>query len=365
MKSKLAALLIAALATIGLVAISAGPSEAHTGKVSSDCDGLSVALSNYQKGEAQTGPWWVWAPNHSQGPQDYEPAFPTDARGTWIGPKVHGGPERTTEGTFNVSHGGNSSWFHRGPEVPAGVNHVTVTIDNMIVTDEDFETSFSKDYAWANDEGHDYTVTVTAWDNDKYSFTQNGHQDACVVKDASASVTTTPATCEHGETLVYGDFVNATADEGATPDGTEGPESYNVPVSADQGHEFSDGSTSQNFSGDLAGPDQSKCTPPPPATPRDATANVALMGPTCTVPGSAEVTDLVHATLVGTLDESVGDHVAPFQADEGHAFSDGSTKLEVPYTILGKKSCGPPPPPHHHNPPHHNTPPPTVVDAGL
>lgn len=59
--------------------------------------------------------WWNWSPNHSQGPQDYEPNWPEDERGTWQGPHTNGGPDG--EGTFNVSNGnsGNSSWFHREP----------------------------------------------------------------------------------------------------------------------------------------------------------------------------------------------------------------------------------------------------------
>ena len=83
--------------------------------------------------------WWNWSPNHSQGPQDYEPNWPEDERGTWQGPHTNGGPDG--EGTFNVSHGesGNSSWFHREPgtdeqriEHPAEtheVNHPAVTHD--------------------------------------------------------------------------------------------------------------------------------------------------------------------------------------------------------------------------------------------
>lgn len=59
--------------------------------------------------------WWNWSPNDTKGPQDYEPGFPVDARGTWQGPHANGGPQQDTYGTFNASNGnsGNSSWFHR------------------------------------------------------------------------------------------------------------------------------------------------------------------------------------------------------------------------------------------------------------
>jgi LPXTG-motif cell wall-anchored protein len=64
--------------------------------------------------------WWVWSPNKDQGPFDGPPAFPDDERGTWQGPKINGGPDQDTYGTFNVSNGdnGRSSWFHRSVPVP-------------------------------------------------------------------------------------------------------------------------------------------------------------------------------------------------------------------------------------------------------
>lgn len=65
--------------------------------------------------EATPDLWWNWSPNDTQGPQDYEPLFPVDDRGTWQGPHENGGPWQDTYGTFNVSNeqSGNSSWFHR------------------------------------------------------------------------------------------------------------------------------------------------------------------------------------------------------------------------------------------------------------
>lgn len=94
--------------------------------------------------EVIQGQWWVWAPNNSQGPQDYTPTFPTDERGTWIGPKTEGGPEG--EGTFNVSHGnsGNSSWFHRDAdqviEHPAQTHvvHHDAVYDEVKVIDQPY-----------------------------------------------------------------------------------------------------------------------------------------------------------------------------------------------------------------------------------
>src|SRR5665647_971272 len=59
--------------------------------------------------------WWNWSPNQDQRPFEGKPSYPTDARGTWQGPHIEGGPDQELTGTFNSSNGdsGNASWFHR------------------------------------------------------------------------------------------------------------------------------------------------------------------------------------------------------------------------------------------------------------
>lgn len=80
--------------------------------------------------------------------------------------------------------------------------------------------------------------------------------DACkpdAVKDASASLSTTPATCTAPETLVYGGIANATWS--GTPDGTQGPGSYHVVATGNPGpppHVFGDGNPTKVFEGSLA-----------------------------------------------------------------------------------------------------------------
>ena len=71
--------------------------------------------------------WWVWSPNKDQGPFDGPPAFPSDPRGTWQGPKINGGPDQNTFGTFNASNGnsGRSSWFHRTEGVAGSDGYYT------------------------------------------------------------------------------------------------------------------------------------------------------------------------------------------------------------------------------------------------
>ena len=79
--------------------------------------------------------WWNWSPNHAQGPQDYVPAFPSDARGTWQGPHENGGPMQDTYGTFQTG-GGNSPFFHReeGTEGDPGQPYIAPTYETVVVT---------------------------------------------------------------------------------------------------------------------------------------------------------------------------------------------------------------------------------------
>lgn len=78
----------------------------------------------------------------------------------------------------------------------------------------------------------------------------------------------------------------------------------------------------------------------------DAAAGVNVTPPTCDTNGIASVAGLANATLVGSLDQSVGTHTATFNATTGHAFADGTSTLTVEYTILAKltgRQCENPP----------------------
>jgi hypothetical protein len=74
----------------------------------------------------------------------------------------------------------------------------------------------------------------------------------------------------------------------------------------------------------------------PPATPKDAFASVTVSPATCEAPGTASVKDKKNATLVGTLDQSVGTHVATFKADAGHKFLNDTDTYQESYVIPGK-----------------------------
>ncbi len=88
---------------------------------------------------------------------------------------------------------------------------------------------------------------------------------------ATAAVSTVPATCTTGETLVYGAIVNATFNAASTPNGTTGPVSYTVIANAAQGAAFAAGlgvtnnNSTLTLTGTLAGPNARLC--PPVATP--------------------------------------------------------------------------------------------------
>ena len=79
--------------------------------------------------------WWNWSPNNSQGPQNYVPNFPVDARGTWQGPHENGGPMQGTYGTFQTG-GGNSPFFHREHGTPGIPGVPEQVIHHPAVTEE-------------------------------------------------------------------------------------------------------------------------------------------------------------------------------------------------------------------------------------
>jgi len=264
---------------------------------------------------------------------------PGEARNTVIG-------SRTGTTTFNDkwddSPAAASAWanVNRGAVgSEAGTRSWTVTIEKAQFAGSNGPWEYAH-FPWTNG-----TTSSRYHDTRVESFDWN----KCVstsVKDASASISITPATCDSPEKLVLGPTNNATW---GTPTRTTGPGPFSVPAIGNAGppqHLFqpgpgvsADGKT-QTFTGELKGPDTSQnCWA------RDAAASVTVHPGTCDSPGSAEVTGLQYATLVGTLDQSVGSHVAPFQSVPQHLFPNGSDALQVPYTIPGKDtsvSCNPP-----------------------
>lgn len=56
---------------------------------------------------------------------------------------------------------------------------VTVVIDGETVTDEEFSPGFDRRYELSLDEAHEFTVSVDAYDDDQYDFTESGQIGVC------------------------------------------------------------------------------------------------------------------------------------------------------------------------------------------
>jgi hypothetical protein len=94
--------------------------------------------------------WWNWAPNHTDGPQDYVPDFPTDDRGTWEGPHENGGPLQDTYGTFQTG-GGNSPFFHREHGKAAVAAYDEIVVD---------QPAYDETITVIDQPAYDETVTI-------------------------------------------------------------------------------------------------------------------------------------------------------------------------------------------------------------
>jgi hypothetical protein len=138
---------------------------------------------------------------------------------------------------------------------------------------------------------------------------------------ATASVSTTPATCELAEALVLGAVVNATW--GAVTD-PPGPNDYDVTATADSGAEFAGGLTTKNFTGTLDPPLTQGCDEEPDL----ATASLAFIPATC---DAAEQVDLGNSSISnatwGALTDppTAEDYDVTATANSGAEFAGGST----------------------------------------
>ena len=96
--------------------------------------------------------WANWAPNHTQGPQDYVPIWPEDERGTWILhdqgiPPGHEGPD----GVYQQG-GGNSPYFYRQAEK---VTVISEAYDEEVLVSEEWV-----EYVEHPEVSHEETVEV-------------------------------------------------------------------------------------------------------------------------------------------------------------------------------------------------------------
>jgi hypothetical protein len=175
---------------------------------------------------------------------------------------------------------------------------------------------------------------------------QNTDPDAPCYKpvdDAVAAASVSAPTCvDPAKLTLTGQNVTWTG----TKNGAQGPASYDSKATATAGHTFANGDTSEQFTGDLAGPLGYQNTNPDAPCYKahdDATATVSVTPPTCSLPGTASYV-VQNAELVGQLDQTAGAHKATFNAKAGHAFADGETTIEKSYTVATATGNCPQPP---------------------
>ncbi len=150
-------------------------------------------------------------------------------------------------------------------------------------------------------------------------------------KTAAASVSVTPATCESGEILVYGNIVNATFS--GTANGTVGPTDYSVTATANQDSLFASNSATKLFEGSLDGPlAGEQCDPEL----LEASASVFVNPATCESAEIATVNTLVNASLTNSTGTTgPGDYEFQFTADQGAAFAGNESSLTLTGTLQG------------------------------
>jgi cobalamin biosynthesis Mg chelatase CobN len=75
-------------------------------------------------------------------------------------------------------------------------NHVKITDGSEVLVDKPFQAGFKQSFSTSGAVEHTFTVSVTAFDDDKYSFDKTLHVKACVTPPPSSSTTTTSKTSQ-------------------------------------------------------------------------------------------------------------------------------------------------------------------------
>ncbi|MDQ1555366.1 MAG: hypothetical protein QOI02_368 [Actinomycetota bacterium] len=238
---KFAAAFITALLAVGLALVGvAAPASAHTSKV--------TGVAACQTDGTYTVTWTYVADNVPDNKEAETKVITFSPSGSVLAGGVLKGGQLFlsvwTEHQVNVPgvpvKTGNWTKTFTQSSIPGTANTATV----MVQTD------------WKNGPSTDETGTVTL----------DGNCKKPTPADAKASVTITPATCESGETVKYGEVVHATLT--GTADGTKSG-SYDITATADQGHKFAAGATT-HWSGTLKPADATKCAPPAACIPNSA-----------------------------------------------------------------------------------------------
>ncbi len=275
LKKLLAAVTTLALA-VGMVAATAGTASAHTPNVTSTCSTLTLDLTNYadtvvgvegspgslavyetvtvidnlesrvhHEAVADTYTHYSYTP-HGDAREPLTSSTPVEDSNHWQADNKKKTGNDLLGQAFQQGNGVNSSWFFwlsnndgkdgyyetipaithteqkqvkeaiEPVEAVAGhTNTVKVVIDGAAVEDTTFGTTFKKSYEYTDSAvAHDYTVTVVAWDDSNYSFTQSGTSVPCHVPPVQpeAIVTHSPVStsdCE-AKTVTTVDTISTT-----------------------------------------------------------------------------------------------------------------------------------------------------------
>src|SRR5690606_22879014 len=140
-------------------------------------------------------------------------------------------------------------------------------------------------------------------------------------KDANATITVTPATCEAPGSAAIGTVQHATWDGKLETE----PGDHSETFTAVAGHFFANGEKTLVVNYTIPPKDTSLC-------PTDAVATITVTPGTCEAPGSASIGELEHATWDGKLETEPGSHTETFTAAPGHLFSNGTSTLAANYT---------------------------------
>lgn len=288
---KLLALGSTLLLVAGLITLGATSAEAHTPTVSADCSTLSVNLKSYNTNGANTVTVTIdgsVVDSNSNFGASFVESYPFTPKTiahtwkvdytAWDDPTGSHGWSGSQSGTTTpcVSHDNDKvTLCHATPPDTAanGWNELTVSdaalvIKNGHATEHDADIIPAFDY-WIKVQGawtfHHFAGKnlATVWSGATGAEILANGCEIPDVKDATASISTTPATCSTAEMLVLGSISNATW---GVPTLTTGPGSYSVTATAIAGHAFSNGFTTKVFLGTLAGvlsPTSEGCAPPP------------------------------------------------------------------------------------------------------
>jgi hypothetical protein len=220
------------------------------------------------------------------------------------------GPGHTADLTFN-------SVTPAGTTLPA--SQVVVGNDNYTfsysIVGTATSTSIVTDFLWGD--GHHENPTA--------SKTFAG---ACIAKDASATKVETKETCSADSSIQIA-LVFASIDPAYVPlPASVG--SHTVPVIADAGHQFANGTANDTVTYVIVAADPSLC-------PQDASATKVVTVETCTADSTVTI-DTVFASVDAAdlpLPTSVGSHTVHVTADAHHLFtSTGTMHDTVTYTIV-------------------------------